>query len=227
MIYKFYVQGESRALVLRHHFNARAPEPGGPWRVQARALVHVCHQIRDEYRPIYFANVEVTIAWHFLTRFLETHFNTEATRWNPPKKMIVCVGPTWEDNRNLRSMRVTVDILPLLRMKEVRPSFDCNFRDISGSYKRQSNQRVREACTVHELNGFIAAGLKWAWSETWEENIRNNASQLLVTRYSTADEGRRKWLELELRSSDAQMVYSRTRENTATKTFYRKTVNVV
>lgn len=88
------------------------------------ALAHVCQQLRAEYLPI-CCKAPVTIFWKDLPRYLDIHASISSTVYNTESapSTITIYANAYE--RRLDSELVSVDILPLVKMKHRHAGFSC------------------------------------------------------------------------------------------------------
>ncbi|KAF2649258.1 hypothetical protein K491DRAFT_735304 [Lophiostoma macrostomum CBS 122681] len=163
----------------------------------SRALTLVNRQITSEFRPIYNMNVEVEISYALLPKYLSAYFKTREECKMGPRTIIVCLGKVREDNEDLPACK-SVDILPLLWMKDQIPEFQCTFRDGSTAWHRPwRTTRTRESCTAKELDWLLADGYQQVWPN---EEERTRFYELRVTRFAVENGKRNQWLDIEARA---------------------------
>jgi hypothetical protein len=137
-----------------------------------QALLQVCKQLRNEYRPIYIENLSGYINWTDLPKYLSTFFH-EAELVNCPKDVYVYLHSVRDDNTALGADYV--DIYPLLKMRSTRPDFSIIFDDESVASDHFSlyhpnrsilslrpKRRVAQCC--YELTDLFRDGLDNKWT---------------------------------------------------------------
>jgi hypothetical protein len=90
-------------------------------------LSRVCHQIREEYRPLQRRAADLEIDWNDLPKFYATFCNSTSISAEAPCAKLQVVLQDTESFDAREQMTDLIDIFPLLRLQNLSPTFACSF----------------------------------------------------------------------------------------------------
>jgi hypothetical protein len=154
--------------------------------VPLAVLIHVCHQIREEYIKIHRRNASIEIDFWELPAYFDTYHEDGNPLNIAPYQIRVSLGPInntpqsgWNcsgKSNTQRSLGRPVDLLPLLRLSARYPAMKYSFvparreGDRSG---REQHLTIAKEC--RDLNGLVEHNDK-----TWLHNLRDGVIKKVI-----------------------------------------------